>query len=367
MTVRDAAFEVMEKAYMNASADGTLPANARQVMYAARPGVIELAGKCWKAKNTSYFTQTLLPEFQELNSTLTSTWDVVYDARGSLIEPHTGTTVAIGTLGVRRYINSWYSSIISSVHSNVSAGIGTSGPEGRYKYALFIEKEGFNELFKSVELAQRYDMAIMSTKGMSVTAMRHLVAQMSAKDVTVFVLHDFDKAGFSIVHTLRNNTRRWSYEVEPNIVDLGFRLEDVAGLETEEVFYNSKVDPRVNLIDSGATKEEAGFLRSDGRPKYWEGRRVELSAMTSKQLIDWLEKKLQDHGVKKVVPDVDVLKKAYVNAYKAAKIRDEVHKIVSQFDEEIQIPDDLRSQIEKSISGTARSWDSAIKRLAANY
>ena len=147
---------------------------------------------------------------------------------------------------------------------------------------------------------------------------------------------------------------------------MGFRLEDVADLETEEVFYNSKVDPRVNLIDSGATEEEADFLRSGGRPKYWEGRRVELNAMTSKQLIDWLEKKLQDYGVKKVVPDEDVLKKAYANAYKAAKIREEVHKIVSQFDEDVQIPDDLKSQIQESIHGTSQSWDTAIKMLAAN-
>ena len=42
-------------------------------------------------------------------------------------------------------------------------------------------------------------------------------------------------------------------------------------------------------------------------------------------------------------------------------------RVLKVFDEEIQIPDDLRSQIEKSISGTARSWDSAVKRLAANY
>ena len=366
LSIKRAAYEVMENAYMKASADNTLPANARQIMYAARPGVLELTeGKCWK--NDSYFTQTLLPDFQEENPELTEKWDVVYDARGSLIEPHTGEKVEIGTLGVRRYVNSWHSSIIGFVNSSVSAGISTSGPEGRYKYALFTEKEGFNELFKSVKLAERYDMAIMSNKGMSVTAGRELAARMSSKEVTVFVLRDFDKSGFSIAHTLRTNTRRWKFETPPNIIDLGFRLEDVEGLETEDESYGSNVDPRVNLIESGSTEEEAAFLRSGGRPKLWEGRRVELNAMTSKQLIDWLEKKLQDHGVKKVVPDEDVLKKAYVNAYKAAKIRDEVDKIVNQFDEEVQIPEDLRPQIEKSISGTAQSWDFAVKRLAANY
>jgi hypothetical protein len=33
---RSAAFEIMEEAYLKASADGTLPASARQVMYQAR-------------------------------------------------------------------------------------------------------------------------------------------------------------------------------------------------------------------------------------------------------------------------------------------------------------------------------------------
>ena len=32
---------------------------------------------------------------------------------------------------------------------------------------LFIEKEGFLPLFEAVHLAERYDLAIMSTKGMS--------------------------------------------------------------------------------------------------------------------------------------------------------------------------------------------------------
>ena len=37
---------------------------------------------------------------------------------------------------------------------------------------MFIEKEGFTELFNSVKLRERYDIAVMSTKGMPVVAMR---------------------------------------------------------------------------------------------------------------------------------------------------------------------------------------------------
>ncbi len=52
----------MSQAYLLASANGTLPANARQIMYAARPLVLErTGGKCWE--KSSYFTQTLLPDY----------------------------------------------------------------------------------------------------------------------------------------------------------------------------------------------------------------------------------------------------------------------------------------------------------------
>jgi branched-subunit amino acid aminotransferase/4-amino-4-deoxychorismate lyase len=44
LSVKDAAYQVMAQAYLEASAQGRLPANARQVMYAARPKVLELTG-----------------------------------------------------------------------------------------------------------------------------------------------------------------------------------------------------------------------------------------------------------------------------------------------------------------------------------
>ncbi len=57
----------------------------------------------------------------------------------------------------------------------------TLGPGNRFGAILFIEKEGFMPLFKEVRLAERYDLAIMSTKGMSVTAARFLVETLCAE------------------------------------------------------------------------------------------------------------------------------------------------------------------------------------------
>ena len=81
--IKEAAEEVMEAAYMAASANDTLPATARQVMYAARPEIQKLTGR---NLDDLYFTQTLLPDYIRDNDL---DWSVIYDERGHLDEPHT--------------------------------------------------------------------------------------------------------------------------------------------------------------------------------------------------------------------------------------------------------------------------------------
>src|SRR5206468_1477902 len=150
---------------------------------------------------------------------------------------------------------------------------------------LLIEKEGFGELFNRAQIAQRYDLAVMSSKGMNSTAARTLVEKLPG--VRFLVLHDFDKSGFSILGTLTRSTRRYHFERLADIVDLGIRLADVKaeGLEAERVRYTQ--DPEENLRLNGATAAEIDFLLSNG------GQRVELNAFDSDHLIEWLERKLQ--------------------------------------------------------------------------
>ena len=104
---------------------------------------------------------------------------------------------------------------------------------------VFIEKEGFIPLFEAAELAERFDIAIMSTKGMPVVACRHLADELCGKHgIPLLVLHDFDKAGFSILGTLSGiSTRdydefnRYEFEHEIEVIDLGLRLSDVRAVQ----------------------------------------------------------------------------------------------------------------------------------------
>src|SRR6478609_7952614 len=82
---KSAASEVMKEAYMAASANGTLPALARQVMYQARPFIQDKMNG--QQLSDQYFCQTLLPNYTQEYGV---DWDIVYDDRGHFCEPHTG-------------------------------------------------------------------------------------------------------------------------------------------------------------------------------------------------------------------------------------------------------------------------------------
>src|SRR5262249_58668723 len=100
----------------------------------------------------------------------------------------------------------------------------TTGPQNRYKFALFIEKEGFDRALRP--LAERYDVALFSTKGMPSTSCRQLVDRLSAEGVTILVLHDFDRSGINILNALHTSNDRYTFAREPKVIDIGLRLAD---------------------------------------------------------------------------------------------------------------------------------------------
>lgn len=365
MTAKAAAWKVMEQAYLKASNNGALPANARQIMYAARPLIIELTGKAAPWKNSATFTQGLLPDYMEAHPELCAHWDVVFDDRGHFAEPHTGHRIGVGTLAVRRYLKGWHREIPDTRPTvAVRLALDTTGPALRYRFALFVEKEGFNPLLERAHIAERYDLALLSTKGMSVTAARQLVERLSEEGVTTLVLHDFDKSGFTIAHTLQNDTRRYRFKTAPKVIDLGLRLADVEAmnLDSEAVDYGGNTDPRPRLIEHGATPAEANYLvtgRKDGR---WIGRRVELNAMDAQQFVTWLEEKLQAHGVTKFVPDDDAaLKAAWRRAWRINELNRVIAEAAKGLPEPPTPPEDLPERVRAALeSRPSLRWDGAL-------
>jgi hypothetical protein len=341
----EAANEVMEECYNKASDNGRLPATARQIFYVARPLVEE---QTEKPLTYSYFSQTLLPNYINEHGV---DWDVVYDDRGHFTEPHTKRVIGLGTLNVRGYNNKVRSPKLDKADFS-RASVETFGPNGCFGAVLYVEKEGFMPLFEQVELAERYDIAIMSSKGMSVTAARDLVNHLH---IPVLVLHDFDASGIIIVDTLANSTRRYAYGCD-NVIDIGLQHGDIGGLAAEPANCNITAD---RLAQAGLGRAAIDFLSNQ---------RVELNAMTSRQLIDFVESKLKANGIKKVIPKKDTLEQTYrmfaasdrlSGAYDEMKEKlekDEAEK------ETVAVPDDLEAKVKDRLQKDQNiTWHRAIR------
>jgi hypothetical protein len=308
-----------------------------------------------------YFCQTLLPDYMEGHGV---DWDVVFDARGHFTEPHDGEVVNLGTLAVRNYLNEIRKAKFEDPELS-APGISTHGPDRNFGAVLFIEKEGFQPLFDRVQLAERHDIAIMSTKGVSVTAARLLVDRMcSAHSIPLFVLHDFDVAGFTILDTLRRDTRRYQFESDFEVIDLGLRLADVRALglpsEGAASSKSSAEAIRDRLHVSGATPEECEFLVHQ---------RVELNAMTSQQLIAFIERKLAEHGIKKIVPPKQTLDETYRLFERGRRLQEAYDAVETDLDAaDVSAPDDIEKRVAKILRDrpTLR-WDAAVKEVQADY
>jgi hypothetical protein len=307
LSIKKAAAQVLEQAYDIASAGRTLPANARQIYYAARPMVLKLTGR--DSLDSAYFIQQVIVDYVEENE---PDWDLAFDARGDFVEPHGGAVVDLGTLEVRAYLDRIRAPAISEA-SVAGASVSTYGPSGAYGAVLFVEKEGFKAILDRARIADRFDVAIMSTKGMSVVAARRLVDELAGLGVRLYVAHDFDITGFSIKKTLTESGRRHRFQNKLDFVDLGLRLADVErlSLQSEPVaLAGDLAAKRSRLKINGATEPETAFLLS--------GRRVELNAMPSDVFVRFVEDGLRAHGATKVIPDTKLLAEAYA-AMKRAK------------------------------------------------
>jgi hypothetical protein len=278
-----------------------------------------------------------LPDFVNENGV---EWDIVYDDRGHFTEPHTKLVIGLGTLNVRAYLSRVARLKLEGANF-APASIKTYGPHGSFSAILYVEKEGFMPLFERVKLAERYDIAIMSSKSMSVTAARELVNRI-------------------IKDTLENDTRRYRYTGTPNVIDLGLNYGDIRGLSPER--NNSKVSAE-RLKQAGLSNAAINFL---------SGQRVELNAMTSRHLLDFVERKLKHHGISKIIPGSETLAKTYEMFAASDRLSDafdELKEKLKKLKEEggddqepIKAPEDLADKVNALLKQQPHiTWHRAIK------
>ncbi len=348
---KEIVFSVLPRATRNAGSHFS----ARDLYYATRPLVYSHAD--WEEDKTlkyNYFAQTLLTEYQELAGPIPGLWR---DPRGSLHEPHTGRSVALGTREVAAY----------------------EFPEYTFDKILYVEKEGEWPKLQAARLAERYDMAIASAKGYPVEAVRDLFARAEHGDYQLFVFHDADLDGYNIARVMREATRRMpGYSVD--VVDIGLTVEDALemGLESEP-FYREK-DISWELRTSLSDVARHYLYQRERFRKGIRGERFELNAiLPDTRRIEYIERKLAENGVRpKVIPPNDKLGELAEEMYRE-KYAGWVDEIVCEmFLEEVKeelaeefkghfgldgptARQDIESKFNDGEDGRALSWRDALK------
>jgi hypothetical protein len=137
--------------------------------------------------------------------------------------------------------------------------------------------------------------------------------------------------------------------------------------ETVEILDKERGARRQTLEEHGATDEEIDFLC----PEVGDCERIELNAMTSRQLIDFIEAKLKEHGVEKLVPDEATL----ITHAKRLKEQAIAQRVLERLADYIKrkadaatadLPEELAQMVEEALADDpAKPWDEALADLVA--
>ena len=185
-------------------------------------------------------------------------------------------------------------------------------PSWAFNKIVAIEKEDLRLMLRQAGWDKRHDAFLTSAKGFTTRAARDLIDKIAdtTEPVKVFSVHDGDWAGTLIQHTLQNATlARAARKIE--IIDLGLHpWEGIAlGLPSR------KCQSATRRTASRRAGRSATYVArsTDCAPngETWEAwlqhSRIELNAFTSAALIDWLDRKMAEHGAGKLIPPDDIL------------------------------------------------------------
>jgi hypothetical protein len=128
--------------------------------------------------------------------------------------------------------------------------------------------------------------------------------------------------------------------------------------EPADLGKGNKGNRRENLIDNDATEAEIAFLLDVDNPDAGDhtGKRVELNAMTSRQFIVLIERKLAEHGIGKVIPDEDRINEAYRLFVRNGRIKQTVDAAIEAMDDvPIDVPRGLEAKVREVPGGPPRS------------
>jgi hypothetical protein len=279
---KDIVFENMEAVVAEVGGNGEDDFNPRQILYRIRKLVKDQINETLTTANFN----KIMTQYENENGEIE---DMYREPRGSLSHPHSGNIIPLGTRTVENY----------------------ERPVWEFNNILFIEKEGFSDAARRRGWDKRHDCMIMSSTGFGTRAAKDLVCKIAAHDepVTVVLAHDADAAGTLIYQTFVEETAaRGARKIR--VINLGLEpWEAIAmGLDPEEF------EPGETKSGEERRRPVANYVRErdeeypneapdGGSWEEWvQGNRVELNAFTTPELMEWLDRKMTEHGAVKLIP-----------------------------------------------------------------
>ncbi len=263
--------DALPAAIEKASGGGVHRFSVRQLYYLVRPRVNLSLGE---VPTHAYFAKTLGDIEARQGHDIPGLYR---DPRGTLLHPHTGQRIPLGTLSVEEY----------------------ERPKFLFNKILYAEKEGFFEVLEHAKWPARHDCALMTAKGFPTRAARDLLDLLgdSEEELLVFCLHDADAFGTTIMQSLQEGTHARPRR-RVRVIDLGLNPEEAIemGLEVEDLTAEERkgVRPVARYIE-----EPWG--------EWLQEHRVELNAMTTPQLIEFLDAKMEEFASGRLVPPAPAL------------------------------------------------------------
>lgn len=295
---KDIIMENLQSAINKASGDGAFPFSLRQLYYAIRPFVIS---KLNKQLEYGYFCN-VMTDYENEHGDIPKLYR---DNRGVLYHPHIGQEIPIGTLTVQNY----------------------QRPDWTFNKILYSEKEGLFPLLKEAKFPERYDCALVTSKGYASRAVKDLLDMLGESDeeIQFFCIHDADAAGTKIYETLVEATKARP-ERKVKVINLGLDPEEAMQMNLEiECLERSK---DVKAVASYVPKKWKHWLQTN---------RIELNAMTSEQFVHWLETKIAQYDRGKVIPNQEILADSFEQTV-LQRVKDDVlNKILQEAGYEQQI------------------------------
>jgi hypothetical protein len=361
-----------------ATGDGQYTTTARQVFYAIRKLVINDYGIVLDGRTDfSTLTQVVITTMFERHPELEDR--IYFERRGFYLDIETGEEIPMNTQRVNEFSNT----LTGRNRCNVDMVPGRYSPAKQtfnYPYelavssVLFVEKQGFTEVFKKSGILDELNLGLISSQGFGTRAIKKMIQDFIARGINVYALTDCDLAGQVIGERLIDGSNTFKEKLDIKVIGLTFA--DVLALDKiDDAEEYTSTKSYVNVLDRMNQAEKDFFLKKktsgmDGKDLFTY-RRVELNALTMPELLDFIRSKIQKRQIRPtrdqikemVGIDFEALKHDAVMRYLTGKV-DDYMSLLSGVDTNIDL-NIMVDEIDRSMSNgrACETWQSIINSV----